>query len=134
MHSVQRSRIIHAPKADAWSLLDDFGDVARYHPNVASSRIVNDVERGEGACRECRSDDGGRVEETIVDYDPGEYTVAFTDVGSYPLLSNVVAVNFHAVDDHHTAVTFTARFQPKYGAFRPAARPPGDGVAAREPA
>ena len=117
MHSVQRSRIIHAPKADVWSLLDDFGGVSRYHPNVDSSRVVTDVERGEGACRECRFDDGGRIEETIVDYDPGEsYTVAL-DVGSYPLVSNVVEVDVHAVDDHHTEVTFTAQFQPKYGAF-----------------
>jgi hypothetical protein len=27
----------------------------------------------------------------------------------------VVAVDLHAVDDHHTAVTFTVQFQPKYG-------------------
>jgi uncharacterized protein YndB with AHSA1/START domain len=88
MHSVQRSRLIHASTADVWSLLDDFDGVSRYHPNVASSRAVTDVERGEGACRECRFDDGGRIEETIVDYDPGEgYAVAFTDVGSYPLVS-----------------------------------------------
>lgn len=116
MHSVQRSRTVHASKAAAWSVLDDFGDVSRYHPNVESSRIVNDVERGAGACRECVFEDGGRIEETIVEYDPGEgYTVAFTDVGSYPLVSNVVEIDLHAVDDDHTVVTFTAHFQPKYG-------------------
>lgn len=116
MHSVRRSRILHAPTDRVWDALDDFGGVWKYNPNVASSQIINDIETGEGACRECVFSDGSRIEETIVDYDPGEgYTVEFTDVGSYPLVSNVVRIDVEAVDDHHSKVTFSAEFQPKYG-------------------
>lgn len=116
MHLVTQSRIVHAPSEQVWAVLDDFGDVRRYHPNVDSSRIVCDVECGLGACRECVFEDGERVEETIVAYDPGEsYTVEFTDVGSYPLVSNVVRIDVESMDDGHARVTFTAQFEPKYG-------------------
>jgi carbon monoxide dehydrogenase subunit G len=116
MHSVQRSRIVPAPTADVWPLLDDFGGVSRYHPNVDSSRVVNGVESGLGACRECVFEDGGRIEETIIGYEPGEsYTVAFTDMGPYPLVSNVVRIDVESMDEGHSRVTFTAQFEPKYG-------------------
>lgn len=116
MHTASSSRVVHAPKSAVWAVLDDFGAVSAYNPNVASSRIVNDIERGAGARRECVFDDGGRIEETIVDYHPDEqYTVEFTDVGSYPLVSNVVTIAVRAIDDHHTEATFTAAFSPKYG-------------------
>lgn len=116
MHLASSSRIVHAPKSAVWAVLDDFGAVSAYNPNVASSRIVNDVETGIGACRECVFEDGSRIEETIVDYRLGDgYTVEFTDVGSYPLVENVVTIAVTALDDHHTEVTFTAAFTPKYG-------------------
>ncbi len=118
MHTVRRSRILHAPTDRVWSALEDFGDVWKYHPNVESSRVLTDRETGPGACRECVFTDGSRIEETIVDYSPPTgYTVEFTDVGPYPLVSNTVRVDVDAADDHHTEVTFTAAFQPKYGPF-----------------
>jgi hypothetical protein len=98
-----------------WDVLDDVGGVSNYHPNVESSRVVNDIETGEGARRECRFADGGRIEETISAYTPGEDVVEFTDVGSYPLRSDTVEIRLRALDDHHTEVTFTSRFTPKYG-------------------
>jgi hypothetical protein len=116
MHTVRRGRILHASKDHVWEVLDDFGGVWKYDPAVESSGIVNGVETGRGACRECVFHGGGRVEETIIAYAPGEgYTVAFTDLGSLPLVSNTVEVDVRAVDDHHSAVTFTASFRPKYG-------------------
>jgi uncharacterized protein YndB with AHSA1/START domain len=115
-HLVRRSRIVHAPTTRVWAALDDFGGVSNYHPNVASSRIVNGGDTGQGACRECVFTDGSRIEETIVAYEPGAgYTVEFTDVGPYPLVSNTVSVDVEAADDHHSKVTFTAAFEPKYG-------------------
>lgn len=116
MHSVRRSRILHASGDRVWNVLDDFGGVWRYNPSVESSRVLNDIETGTGACRECVFADGSRIEETITDYAPGEgYTVEFTDVGPYPLVSNVVRIDVEEADDHHSRVTFTAEFQPKYG-------------------
>ena len=116
MHLASSSRIVHAPKSAVWAVLDDFGAVSAYNPSVASSRIVNDVETGTGARRECVFEDGSRIEETIVDYCPEDgYTVEFTDVGSYPLVENVVTIAVTALDDRHTEVTFTAEFTPKYG-------------------
>jgi carbon monoxide dehydrogenase subunit G len=116
MHAVRRSRILHAPKDRVWEVLDDFGGVWKYNPGVESARIVSGPETGEDACRECVFYDGGRIEETILDYDPGTaYTVAFTDVGSYPLVSNRVDITVDELDETHSEVTITARFTPKYG-------------------
>ena len=116
MHSVRASRVLHAPIDRVWDVLDDFGGISTYHPNVESSRVVNGIETGEGARRECHLDDGGRIEETITAYTPGEgYVVEFTDVGSYPLRSNTVEISVRALDEHHSEVTFTSRFAPKYG-------------------
>jgi carbon monoxide dehydrogenase subunit G len=109
---------MHAPADRVWEVLDDFGGVWRYNPNVESSQVINDTETGTGACRECVFADGSRLEETVTDYRPGEgYTVEFTDVGPYPLVSSTVRLDVEEADDHHSRVTFTAEFQPKYGPF-----------------
>lgn len=116
MHTVSVSRVFHAPLDEVWNALDDFGGIWKYNPGVESSRIVNDIATGEGARRECLFYDGERIEETIVDYEFEErYTVELTDVGPYPLHSSRVDIEITASDDHHTEVTMTGRFHPKYG-------------------
>jgi uncharacterized protein YndB with AHSA1/START domain len=116
MHTVSVTRPIDAPLSDVWAALDDFGGVARYNPNVESSAIVEGPDTGEGATRECRFYDGGRIEERIVDYDPRSgYTVDFVDVGEFPLKSNRVDITVEALDDDRTAVTMQSTVRPKYG-------------------
>lgn len=116
MHSVSASRVIDAPSERVWQVLDDFGNVAAYNPAVDASRVVTDAETGEGACRECVLSESGRIEETIVDYRPGEgYTVEFTDLGSLPMAANTVEFDLLPVDADRTEVTVSSRFTPKYG-------------------
>jgi uncharacterized protein YndB with AHSA1/START domain len=116
VHHVRRSRVLHAPKDRVWAVLDDFGGVWKYNPGVESSRIVNGVETGPGARRECAFDGGGRIEETISAYTAGEgYTVSFTDTGPFPLVSNTVEIELSGLDENHSEVTFSASFRPKYG-------------------
>jgi len=116
MHTVSVTRTIEAPLRDVWAVLDDFGGVARYNPDVETSWIVDGPDTGEGATRACRFYDGGRVEERIRDYERDSgYTVEFIDVGEMPLKENVVSL---ALEDHaeaETTVTMTATFTPKYG-------------------
>jgi len=116
MHEVSVTREIDAPKAAVWRVLDDFGGVAKYNPGVNSSGIVAGPDTGEGATRECVLDEGGRIEEEIVAYEPGSaYTVEFTDMGDFPLKENVVDLSVSDLDDSRSAVTMRARFTPKYG-------------------
>lgn len=105
-----------ASLSDVWAVLDDFGEVWKYNPNVESSGIVDGPATGVGATRECHFADGGRIEERIVDYDSQSgYTVDFVDLGGMPLKTNRVEISVSSVDDATTAVTMRATFTPKYG-------------------
>lgn len=116
MHAVRRSRVVHAPADRVWAVLDDFGNVWRYHPTVESSQVVTDLETGQGARRECVRDDGDRFEQTILEYTAGEgYVLDFPDLGPFPLVATVVDIRVTEADDDHSTVTFTAYFQPEYG-------------------
>jgi uncharacterized protein YndB with AHSA1/START domain len=116
MHTVSVRREIAAPVEAVWRVLDDFGGVAKYNPNVESSKIVAGPESGPGATRECVLGDSGRIEEKIVEYNPHSgYTVEFIDVGDFPLKTNVVEIGLESIDGARTAVTMTSNFTPKYG-------------------
>ena len=116
MHTVRVSREIDASLEEVWRVLDDFGGVAKYNPNVETSTIVAGPESGNGATRECTFYDGGRIEEKIVDYEPRTgYTVNFIDVGDFPLEKNVVKIGVESIDETRTAVTMTSNFTPKFG-------------------
>ncbi|MFC7133635.1 MULTISPECIES: SRPBCC family protein [Salinibaculum] len=116
VHTVSVRREIDAPREVVWGVLDDFGGVAKYNPNVTTSSIVAGPESGPGATRECVLRDGGRIEEEITEYVPDTgYTVNFTDVGKFPLRENVVDIHVESVDGTRTAVTMTSHFRPKFG-------------------
>ena len=91
VHTVSVTREIDASLSDVWAVLDDFGGVSKYNPNVETSGIVDGPETGVGATRECHFADGGRIEERIVHYeDRSSYTVDFVDLGAMPLKENTV--------------------------------------------
>jgi len=116
MHTVSVSKTIDASLGEVWPVLDDFGSVANYNPNVKKSGIVEGPDTGTGATRECVFYGGGRIEEKIVEYDyESSYTVDFVDVGTMPLKENVVAIAVEEPCDGETIVTMTATFTPKYG-------------------
>ena len=116
MHTVRVRREIDASLEEVWRVLDDFGGVATYNPNVETSRIVAGPESGNGATRECTFYDGGRIEEKIVGYEPrAGYTVDFIDVGDFPLEKNEVKIGVESIDETRTAVTMTSNFTPKFG-------------------
>lgn len=116
MHTVSVTREIEAPKAAVWEVLDDFGGVVKYNPGVASSGIVDGPDTGEDATRECILEEGGRIEEVIVDYEPNSaYTVELIDMGKIPLKESIVNLSVTALDDARSEVTMAARFTPKYG-------------------
>lgn len=116
MHTTSVTREIDAPTDEVWRVLDDFGGVAKYNPNVKTSKIVAGPDSGTGATRECLFHDGGRIEEEIVEYESGTgYTVNFVDMGDFPLEENVVEIGVESIDESRTAVTMTTNFTPKFG-------------------
>lgn len=116
MHTVSVRKAMGASFEEVWTVLDDFGGVSKYNPNVETSRIVDGPDTGIGATRECVFYDGGQVEEEIVAYESGSgYTVDFIDVGDMPLKQNIVEITVESLDENRTAVTMTATFTPKFG-------------------
>jgi hypothetical protein len=101
---------------EVWAVLDDYGGVSQYNPNVKTSRVVVGPETGRGATRECVFYDGGRIEEKIIDYEfESGYTVDFVDVGNMPLKQNQVKITVEEHGESETIVTMTATFKPKFG-------------------
>jgi carbon monoxide dehydrogenase subunit G len=116
MHRVSVRRVIEAPSEDVWAVLEDFGGVASYNPGVLDSGIVAGPETGEGATRYCELDEGGRIEEKIVAYEPGEgYEVDFTDTGDFPMAEMRAEMWVESLGDERSEVTMAADYEPKFG-------------------
>jgi carbon monoxide dehydrogenase subunit G len=118
MHEVRSTREIDAPKPDIWRVLDDFDGVADFNPAVNSATIVAGPDTGEGATRECVLDEGGRITETIVEYEPGSsFTIEFADLGDMgAFVKEFVTVwSVAELDDSRSTVTLKGRYTPKYG-------------------
>lgn len=115
MQHVSYTGVIHAPKSDVWEALDDFEGVAKWNPPVEQASIVSGPETGEGATRECVTEDGS-FREQIVEYNPeSSYTIEFVDLGPFPMNECSSEVSIRELDDSRTEVTFAGSYTPKYG-------------------
>lgn len=99
-------------------MLDDFGGVADFNPAVNSATIVAGPDTGEGATRECVLDEGGRITETIVEYEPGaSFTIEFADLGDMDAFVKEFVTEWSVaeLDDSRSTVILEGRYVPKYG-------------------
>src|SRR5216684_2326275 len=55
---ITSSGVIEAPASELWALVSDFGDVARWHPDVTSSRLESGSGNEAGAVRSIRLRNG----------------------------------------------------------------------------
>ncbi len=62
---------IAAPRDRVWEILNDFGNVEKFHPLVLNSRSLTDLDGGRGAERMCDFGKGVKLYERIVDVDEG---------------------------------------------------------------
>lgn len=116
MHKIVVERELQVPVAKAWRILDDFGGVYRYHPNVERSPIDNGIASGLGAERVCHFDNGDQIKERVTDYEAGqEYTVEIIDPGKFPLRTAKARLSLTSVDEDRSRATFEMNFHPKYG-------------------
>ena len=116
MHTVVVEREMKIEADEAWKILDDFGAIYRFHPNVDKSPIENGIESGLGAERVCHFDNGDQVKERITGYEPGqELTVEIIDPGNFPLKTAVARINVSPNGDGASGVRFEMSFQPKFG-------------------
>ena len=92
MSQVTVTHLVHAPAAQVWEALADFGGIHRFHPGVLRSPIINDTPTGLGAVRTCHFYGGGEATERISALTEGRSMVV--DVLSGPMPFEDVQATF----------------------------------------
>jgi ribosome-associated toxin RatA of RatAB toxin-antitoxin module len=117
MSQINVEKTIDAKTDKLWSIIDDFGGVHRFHPQVETSDILNGQDSGIGAERECVFYDGTRVSEVVSDQRDGEYQAVTVIAGNLPLRNVKAVLSLSQTADGKTKVQATIDYQPKYGVF-----------------
>ena len=118
MEVIVVKKTVQAPLAAVWDSWDDFGNIALFNPNLKASSLLGDspTPTGEGTRRECELKDGKNyLRERIVGYEKHRRMVVDVYESSMPIKSMLATIEFRAISDSITEVSFTARFAPKGG-------------------
>ncbi len=117
MHVLTVAQEINVPANKLWPVLDDFGNVFAFHPDVRESSVINDIETGMGARRVCHFNDGNSIKETVVRYEPGQgYSVTMEEF-TMPIKEGLIHLDVFPVNEHRSRVTVRMEFEPKFGIF-----------------
>lgn len=117
--SFQVERTINAPVADVWRVVgEEFADIAKSHPVLASSHYVEGTPMtGEGCERVCNMDETGDkyTREKIVDYRPEEHSfkAQIDEAGGLPLVpsKSYMIYDVNPIDDQSCTILFTMVYQ-----------------------
>ena len=93
------------PRADAWAVLSDFSLAHNYVPDLVRTEIVSSKQRGIGAHRRVYDEEGGYLEETIVEWIEGEGFVIRLHDGEEPLTPFRHIEFIYALADSGSAAT-----------------------------
>ncbi len=116
MFEVSVNQLIDVSPDRAWEIIDDFGGVYRFHPRVEKSPLKPGPSSGLGAQRTCYFDDGNKIQEEVVEYEPHRALgIEITDPGKFPLKESMGRISLEPVGDRQTRVTFKIQFVPKFG-------------------
>lgn len=82
MQTIEQEVYIDATPEAVWAVLGDLGSFADWSPVVRS--VTHDGRDGVGATRTCRVSPMGRLDEEVVEWDPG-HRVALRTTGGMPM-------------------------------------------------
>lgn len=95
MHSISVTRAIAAPAAQVWDILRDFDSLARWHPNVAASRL--DGPQRIGCVRSLTLRQGGLIRERLESLDETACRTTYTLLqGPLPVSDYLGTLTVHA--------------------------------------
>ena len=118
MAEVVLTKTVNVSIEDAWAVWDDFHNVAKFNPLLASSHATTGKEslEGLGAQRQCNMADGKNwIKEEIVAYTPlKEIKIAILE-STMPLKEGMATIKLKKLGEHKTQVLFTMTFTPKMG-------------------
>jgi mxaD protein len=103
---------IKASPEEVWALAGDFGGVARWLSTIESSRLVLKSKSEEGAIRELLRMNGTRVQEKLLEYDPGRMTLTYTYADGKVIAKDYFAtMTLKGTNDGETDVVWVGRFK-----------------------
>ncbi len=108
--NVSKQVVLAVPPSTAWALLGDFNGLNRWHPAVTASDLNGDG-TSNGSKRVLTLGDGGKIHETLIDYnDSGmSYTYKITK-SPLPVSDYVSTIKVERNDKGTSTVTWSSRF------------------------
>lgn len=126
-HKVEKEIVIKAPPAKVWALVKDFGNLQKWHPLVASTKVESKKdENGDPATyRTLTLKDGGTIVERLGSIDDADMKIKYyMDSGVLPVKDYYATISVKAGPGAgESTVTWLARFYRKYTLNPPI--PPG---------
>jgi hypothetical protein len=109
---VSSSTVIEAPVEAVWALLENFGDVSRWHPDVPESRIEDGgAGRKWGDIRSIKLRDGTPIREKLLAISDALKSYTYSVIEApLPIRNHSSTVSLSATPDNRTAITWTADF------------------------
>jgi hypothetical protein len=100
-----------------WDVISNYGNIYRYHPEVAKSELTSEITHGVGAVRKCVFNNGDSSIEKVIEWeDCSKLAVELSDI-SMPLKSASGFTYLKSVDDNSTEITIGMNYIFKYGLF-----------------
>ncbi len=117
MPNVSVTRQVQVPLDALWASWDDFGDIAKFNPNLNASYLINSRQpSGKGAERQCDLTDGKTyLKEKITGYDPHRRLEIDIYESNMPIKNARAVFDFRALGPKRSEVTMTMHFTPPFG-------------------
>lgn len=105
---------INAPADKVWSKVKDFGDLGAWHPAVAKTEITSGQDNAKGAVRQLTLQDGGKINEKLLAYNPKKMSYKYTILdGVLPVSHYVSSVTVKPQGSAKSVVVWTGNFERK---------------------
>lgn len=108
--------IVNKAAAEVWkTLYSDYGNVALFHPSIASSSFTNGDKKGyKGAQRQCNIGEKKYIKESIIEVENGErFVVKLDEAEGVPFDQAYAVYELSLITENQTKVTQTSYFRTK---------------------
>ena len=103
---------VDAPRERVWDIIADLGAASTWHPALADSRYTSEAKEGLEASRRCDFPDGGFVNESVIEWKPGEAFTLEISGGTVPFASAKGTMSV-SEDGDGTIVTLSLDYELK---------------------
>ncbi len=119
---VSKSVTIDASADKVWAKVKDFSGLDKWHPAVASDKIVEGTDNKVGAVRLLTLKDGGTIKEKLLAHDDLRHTFKYSILeGVLPVSNYTSTLTVASAGKNKTKVTWSGSFQRKNTGPAPAA-------------